>query len=131
VPVYAHLGAYIQPNVIVIHIPGSSTVTKDNLTDFLIAVAHSTPTVPMSGNLYARIALTSGWTADYSLTGYAWKQLGDMEKEDEAARKEFILDQLGDATGDPLVVATPNEDETKLQAERDKVWDAFAAKFAR
>jgi len=131
VTAYAHLGAYIQPNVVVIHVPASTAITKDNFADFLVALAHSTPTVPLSNNTFSRVALTSGWTASYTLTGYAWKQLGEMGKDDEAQRKEFLLDQLGDAIGDPLMTSKPNEDEATLQAEREKVWNAFAAQFVR
>jgi hypothetical protein len=130
VAVYAHLGAYVQPNVIVIHVPSSSGVTKDKLTDFLVALAHSTPSIPLSENTFARVALTSGWTADYTMTGYAWKQLGEMGKDDEAQRKEFLLDQLTDAVGEPLI-STANKDDATLQAEREKTWDAFAAQFAK
>ena len=129
--VYAHLGAYIQPNVIVIHVPKSDAITNANLSDFLVALAQSTPSIPLSSNLFARVALTSGWTASYTLSGYAWKQLGDMGKDDEAQRKEFLLDQLTDETGEPLMVTRPNEDEATLQAEREKVWNAFVAEFTR
>jgi hypothetical protein len=131
VTVYAHLGAYLQPNVIVIHVPKTNAITNENLTDFLVALAHSTPSIPLSSNLFDRVALTSGWTASYTLSGYAWKQLGDMGKDDEAQRKEFLLDQLADAVGDPLITSRSNEDEATLLAEREKVWDTFAAQFVR
>lgn len=129
VTVYAHLGAYIQPNVVVIHIPPSSKVTSANLTEFLAAVAHSTPDRPMSDNQFDRVALTPGWTARYTLSGYAWKQLGEMGKEDEAQRKEFLLDQLGSAVGEPLIAPSPKEEV--LQAEREKAWQDFQAAFTR
>ncbi len=128
VSVYAHLGAYVQPNVIVIHIPTSSAVTSANLTEFLGALAHSTPTIPMSSNSFARVALTSGWTASYTLTGNDWRQLGDMPNDQ---RKEFLLSELTDATGEPLMSAQPNQDEATLHAEREKVWNAFVAQFTR
>jgi hypothetical protein len=131
VPVYAHLGAYIQPNVIVIHIPGSTAVTRSNLTDFLVALAHSTPSIPLSNNMFARVALTSGWTANYTMTGYAWKQLGEMGKDEESQRKEFLLDQLGDAVGEPVIISRPNEDEAALQADREKAWSDFVAQFTK
>jgi hypothetical protein len=131
VPAYAHLGAFIQTNVIVIHVPATAKLTKTNLTDFLVALAQSTPSMPMSESSFGRVALTSGWTASYTLPGGAWKQLGEMGKDDEAMRKEFILDSIGGPTGDPLMTPTANQSEESLQAEREKVWDTFAAQFTR
>ena len=63
VTVYAHFGAFMQPNVMVIHVPPSSKITPDNLTDFFVALAHSTPENPVTRDLFERVALTSGWTA--------------------------------------------------------------------
>jgi hypothetical protein len=129
VTVYAHLGAYIQPNVIVVHIPTSSTITSDNLTDFLVALAQSTPQNPITHNLFARVALTSGWTMQYSFSGYSWKELGDMRHEDNAQRKEFLLAQMGDASGQPLM-SESSLNEAAQQARRDKIWRDFVAHFA-
>jgi hypothetical protein len=128
VTVHAHFGAFIQPNVMVIHIWDTSTLTPDNLTGFLVALARSTPDNPITRDLYDRVTLTSGWTAQYSFSGYSWKQLGDMQDEDDAQRKEFLMAQMGDARGQPLMPeSTLNEDAQ--QATRNKIWDAFAAHF--
>jgi len=131
VTAYAHLGAYVQPNVIVIHVPASSQLTKANLTDFLVSLAHSTPGTPFGGNPYSRVALTSGWTASYTLRGIDWKQLGDMASEDEAQRKDFLLSVLTDPIGEPLMTPQGNKSEAAMQAEREKIWDTFAAQFCR
>jgi hypothetical protein len=128
VRVYAHLGAFMQPNVMVIHIPASSTITPDNLTDFLAALARSTPQNPINRDLFARVALTSGWTVQYSFSGYSWKQLGDMRQEDKAQQKEALLDRLGDAGGQPLMPES-TLNEAAQQATRDKVWNTFVAHF--
>jgi hypothetical protein len=120
VAVYAHLGAFMQPNVMVIHIPASTAITPDNLTDFLVALAQSTPQTPITRGLFDRVALTSGWTAQYSFSGGGWKALGDMRQDSKAHRKEFLLAQMADADGQPVPKST---------AERDKVWDVFAAHF--
>ena len=125
VGVYAHLGAFMQPNVIVIHIPASSTITSDNLTDFLVSLARSTPQNPITGSLFDRVAITSGWTVQYSFSGGAWKSLGE---ESEGQRKEFLLDQMDDASGQPLLSKSASNDATR-QAEREKIWDAFVAHF--
>jgi len=130
VSVYAHLGAFMQPNVLVIHIPSSATVTRANLTDFLVALARSTPQAPFSSNLFDRVALTTGWTGRYSFSGYTWKEMGEMGKDDEAQRKEFLLDQMGDASGQSLMPAsTLNEDEQ--QVGRDQIWETFVSYFTR
>jgi len=128
VTVHAHFGAFMQPNVMVIHIPASSTITPDNLTDFLVALAHSTPQSPITRDLYERVALTSGWTAQYSFSGGSWKELGDMRDQDKVQRKEFLLDQMGNASGQPLMPES-TLNEAAQQAGRDKVWAAFVAHF--
>jgi hypothetical protein len=128
VTVYAHLGAFMQPNVLVIHVPASSAITPDNLTDFLVALAESTPQNPISGGLFDRVALTSGWTSQYSVTGGAWKALGDMRQDGQAARAQFLLSQMSDAGGQPLLSKSTLNEEAQ-QAMRDKVWDVFAAHF--
>ena len=128
---YAHLGAFVQTSVIVIHVPASTQLTKANLTDFLVALAKSTPQMPLSENTYARVGLTSGWTSSYTLPGYAWKQLGEAGKDDVAQRKEALLDSLTGSTGEPLMSPPGNKSEKALQAEREKIWDAFAAQFTQ
>jgi hypothetical protein len=57
---FAHYGAFVQPNVVVIHIPPSDKVTPDNITDFLVALAQSTPKNPVTGDYFERIAITPG-----------------------------------------------------------------------
>jgi hypothetical protein len=127
-PVYGHLGAFVQPNVVVIHIPNSATVTSQNLTQFLVALARSTPQSPISHDLFARVALTSGWMAQYSFSGYNWNQLAGMAKDSEDQRKEFLMDQMGDAGGQPLVPES-TLNQAAQQASRDKVWNDFVAHF--
>jgi hypothetical protein len=128
VPVYGHFGAFIQPNVIVLHIRPSARLTPDNLTDFLVTVAHSTPENPLTRDLFARVALTSGWTAQYSFSGFAWKELGDMDHQDEGVRRQFILSQLCGAAGDPLMPES-TLNESARQVRIDQVWHAFVAQF--
>jgi hypothetical protein len=129
VKVYAHFGAFMQPNVMVIHIPATSNITPDNLTDFLVALAHSTPPNPITRDFYGRVALTSGWTAQYSFSGSSWKELGDeMGQESEAQRKEFLMAQLGDASGQSIMPES-TMNEAAQQAVRDQAWAAFVAHF--
>jgi hypothetical protein len=128
--VHAHLGAFAQPNVIVIHVPASSTLNDTNLSSFLVALAQSTPPGPL-GRPYERVAITSGWTGKYSFSGLAWKELGDMGTDDEAARREFILDQIGNAGGEPLITGTAAMTDEALQARREKTWQNIANEFIR
>jgi len=128
VPVYAHFGAFMQPHVIVIHIPASSTITPGHLTDFLVALALSTPQDPITHNFFERVALTSGWTAQYSFSGDSWEQLGDMRHESEAQREEFLMAQMEDASGQPLMPESTLNKKAK-HAKRDQVWNAFVAQF--
>jgi hypothetical protein len=128
IPVYAHYGAFMQPNIIVIHIPASVALTPDNLTDFLVTLAHSTPQNPLTSDLFERVALTSGWTAQYSFSGYSWKELGGMGHEDKAQLKEDLMERFGDARGQPLMPES-TLNEAAQQAARDRVWETFVAHF--
>jgi hypothetical protein len=127
--VYAHLGAFVQPNVIVIHIPKTSTITPQNLTKYLVELARSTPLNPINHQLFGRVALTNEWTAQYSFSGFDWKKLGDMTKDSEADRKEFLMDEMGDAGGQSLMPES-TLNEAAQQTAREKVWDNFVACFA-
>ena len=129
VTVYAHLGAYVQPGELVIHVPVSSAITSDNFPDFLAALAHSTPPSPITGSLFDRVALTSGWTAQYSFSGSDWKQLGRMEQKGRGQRKEFLLATMDDASGHSLM-PEPSLNEDARQVKIDRVWDDFVSKFA-
>jgi len=82
----------------------------------------------MAHDLFERVAVTSEWTAQYSFSGYSWKELGDMQQESEADRKEFLLTQLGDAAGNSFMPASTLDEATK-KAAREQVWKAFVAHF--
>jgi hypothetical protein len=130
VTVYAHLGAFMQPNVLVIHIPPSASVTPETLTDFLVTLAHSTPDSPLTGEPFARVALTSGWTGQYSFSGYSWKELGDMANQSEDQRKEDIMTRMDYANGQSILPESTMNQEAQ-QAQRDVIWGAFVAQFAK
>jgi hypothetical protein len=129
VTVYAHLGAFMQPNVLLIHVPPSSQVTDANLVDFLTTLARSTPRSPVSDVLFDRVALTPGWTGLYAFSGSDWKQLGEMQDATEAERKMFILEKMTDPAGQSLVSSHSSLNEEARQAEREKVWMPFVAAF--
>jgi hypothetical protein len=127
--VYGHLGAFVQPDVIVIHVPTTKALTDGNFTRFLVTLAHSTPPNPITNVSFGRVALTSGWTAQYSFSGYSWKQFAGMGGESEAARKEFLLDQLATPGGEPLVARTVISEDAQA-ARREKIWQQFVDTFA-
>jgi hypothetical protein len=128
--VYAHYGGFVQPNVMVIHIPASDKITPDNITDFLVTLAHSTPQNPITGDYFERVALTSGWTAQYSFAGSAWKQLGDMQQDSADDRKARILEDGSDASGQPLL-GESTLNQAAQEARRDEAWKSFVAKFTK
>jgi hypothetical protein len=130
VRVISHFGAFIQPSVVVIHVwpADSKKLTEANFTDFLVALAHNTPTNVLTNDLFQRVALTSRWTAEYSFSGYSWKQLGDMQQDDATARRDFILAQVSDAGGDPLLPPS-SMNEAAQEERRDKVWKDFVDHF--
>ena len=130
ITVFAHFGAFMQPNVMVIHIPPSTKITEDNLPDILIALARSSPGNPITGNLFARVAITSGWMAQYSFSRDSWKELGDQDEATIAQRKEFLLGQMDDAAGNSIMgESTLNEVTQKLR--REQAWKKFVGNFAR
>jgi hypothetical protein len=125
---YAHFGAFMQPGVMVIHIPVSSKITADNLPEFLVTLAHNTPPNPLTNDLFSRVALTSGWTAQYSFSGFTWNEIGSMGGESKDRLKDEILMRLSDAGGQPLAPETTmNTDMQK--ATREQIWDKFVANF--
>jgi hypothetical protein len=129
VTVYGHLGAFVQANVIVIHVPPSEALNKDNFTSFLVALAKSTPVNPITHDQFERVALTSRWTAQYSFSGFAWKELGDMGQQTADQQEDDIMDELGDGGGNPLKPESTLNEEAQ-EAKRAAVWDAFVNTFA-
>jgi hypothetical protein len=128
--IYAHYGAFVQPSVMVIHIPASDKLTPDNITDFLVALAHSTPRNPLTGDYFDRVALTSRWTAQYSFAGSAWKQLGDMQQDSAEDRKDRILEDGSDASGQPLL-GESTLNEAAQESRRQGAWTTFVANFTK
>jgi hypothetical protein len=126
VTVYAHLGGFVQKNALVIHIMGSHLLNKSNLTDFLVALAHSTP---QNTGVFERISLTSGFSSQYSISGSDWKEFGDMAQASEDQRKEFLLNQLGATDGRPLVSLNSTMTAEAQRAEQEKIWAAFVAQL--
>lgn len=118
----------MQRNAVVIHIVGTGSLDKSNLTDFLATLAQNTP---QKTGVYEKISLTSGLIGQYTIPGSAWKEFGDMKQADEGQRKEFLLNQLEDASGQPLVSLSSTMTAEAQSAEKEKVWEQFVAQFTR
>jgi hypothetical protein len=129
VPVYVHLGAFLQPNVLVIHIRSNRIITPENLGDFLVTLAANTGRNPMNSHLFERVALTSGWTAQYSFSGADWKQLGTMAQAGDDAQQGFLMSQMDNASGQVLLPESTLNPALQA-AKRDEVWSNFLAHFA-
>lgn len=128
--VYGHYAAFVQPNVIVIHIPHSEKLTADNLPDFLVALAQSTPKNPITDDYFDRIAITSGWTVQYSFSGSAWKSLGEMKGQSAEDIRTQILSNGADGGGSALL-GESTLDEAAQEARRDNAWKQLVATFSK
>ena len=129
VTVYAHFGAFVQPNVLVIHILPSAQISGENLPELLVALARSTPNSAITRDAFARVAITSGWTAQYSFSAESWKQVADLDQDPAAERKNTLLRLMDDANGQPMVEQSTLSEEAQ-QARRDAAWNKFVANFS-
>ncbi len=130
VSVYAHLGGFIQPNTLLIHIPGSDSINSDNLADFLTAMARSTPSAPLGGT-FSRVSLTCGWTGSYMFSGEDWKRLGDMVNESETTRRNFIVENVESAGSDKILDLHPDWTEEYKQQKRNAAWATFISRLTK
>jgi len=122
VSVYAHLGGFFQKDALQIHLLDTKSLNKSNFADFLVALAHSTP---QEDEVFKRISLSTGIQGQYTLSGSAWKEFGDMQQASEIQRRNFLLDQLGDATGGPVLFLKASMTPEAQETARTKAWDAF------
>jgi len=124
-PVHAHLGAFLQPNAVVIHLRPTDKITSMNLADFLLNLAQSTPTQPFSKQNFGSVGLTSAWISQYFVNGNDWQTFGRMARSSEDEKKDFILSHTVDAAGTPLLPDTSVSDPDVLKQRREKAWDTF------
>jgi hypothetical protein len=127
VPVHGHLGAFLQPSTMVIHLLPDKTVNADNLADFLVALARSTPPAPFGQEPFATVGLTTAWTSQYLIPGSDWLMLGHMDKSTLEEKQAFILSHFASTSGEPLVEEKKNEDPSSLAQIRAKAWQSLAA----
>lgn len=126
-PLYAHLGGFFQPNILVIHLRPTDKVNRENFLQYLSAIAAATPHRPFSDRNYEVVSLSSGWSGDYQLSGYQWKRLGKPDISDDD-RRAILVQNLYVAGGDKLIPKN-SLDASGRQALEDKRWNEFVLTF--
>ena len=129
VPAHAHLGSFIQPNALIIHILPNHEVTEANFPDVLYTLAKGTPNQPFQERPYEMVELTSLWFGQFAMRGPDWQQLGQMTNASPEERKTFIIDHLGDIAGEPLIRHPDQLGPDGLKAARAQVWQGLTQDF--
>jgi hypothetical protein len=129
VQAYAHLGAFAQPNALVIHILPTKEVNPDNFADFLAALAKSTPPQPFNQKPFDEIALTASWQSQYVFKGTDWQKLGQMEGSSSDEMKKFEIEHLEQIDGSSLVNNLKRDDPDTVAAHETKAWQVLVANF--
>jgi hypothetical protein len=126
VTAHAHLGSFVQQNALLIHVLPSPEITSDNLGDFLATLARSTPPQPFAHTPFQVVQLTSGIAGQYGFPGSDWAQLASMNNSNPEAEKDFVIDHLSDATGQPLLGPAKGASAPA----REQVWQNLVAQFS-
>ena len=129
VPVHAHLGSFVQPTAIVLHILPTQELNKDNFADFLQKLAHGTPAPPFQARFYEVVTLTPAWFSEFAMPGDDWSKLAHMDGAKPEAIRNFVTLHLCNLAGQPLVGRLSNLDPAQLTAAKDKVWNELTGKF--
>lgn len=129
VPVHAHMGSFVQPNALVIHVLPNKELTTDNLQDFLQSVANSTPNQPFQEKPYEMVTFTSGWFSQFAMTGSNWKSLAAMTGAKSEDRRNFIADHLCNIAGQPLIRHANTLGLIDLKAARDQTWQQLTSEL--
>ena len=129
VAVHAHLGAFLQPQALLIHVRPSSRINSDNFADFLSALTEAAPKRALPGMDFQTVSLTPGWLAKYTISGADWESLAEMTGFSADQKKQFVLSHLERAGGAPLLIEHRNESAVQQQADEDKAWQQLVATF--
>lgn len=129
VQVHAHLGAFVQPNALLVHILPSKQITDDNFADFLTALTQSAPRTVIAGRTFNTFGLTSEWLSQYIITSDDWDGFADMSGYSLDEKKKYVLEHLKRADGSPVYVVLKNETADVRRAREDKIWAALVAHF--
>jgi len=125
VKAYAHLGAFSQPGALVIHVPPTDKLTSDNLADFLVALAKSTPPQPFNQQAFDGIGITSAWQSQFVMNGIDWQKLAEMSSATTEEKKKFEVEHLAQIDGTLLIDPRKNNN---VDAQ-NKAWQSFVATF--
>ena len=130
VSAYAHLGSFVQPQALVVHVPPNAAIKESNLPDFLQALAQSTPVDAISSQPFKSVSLTPAWTAQYAFASNDWQALAQMGNATTAQRKDFIIGHVDHSTGQPMVEHPETMSPQQLSGTRAQVWQDLVASFA-
>jgi len=123
VKAYAHLGAFSQPGALVIHVPPTDKLNSDNLADFLVALAKSTPLQPFNQQAFNGIGITSAWQSQFLMNGIDWQKLAEMSSATTEEKKKFEIEHLAQIDGTLLIDPRKNN---SVEAQ-NKAWQTFVA----
>ena len=129
VQTHAHLGAFVQPGVLLIHIIPSEQITPDNFADFLTALTQSAPRGAIAGQTFSTIGLTSSWLGQYAITADDWNGFADMSGFTPSQKKDYIIGHLKNMDGSPLFETEKNATPEANAAVEDKVWARLVNHF--
>jgi hypothetical protein len=129
VQAHAHLGAFIQPGVMLIHIIPTPQINPDNFADFLAALTQSAPRGAIAGRSFSTIGLTSAWLSQYAISADNWNGFADMSGFTPEEKKQYVLGHLENINGDPLVLPLKNETPEAHTAREDQVWARLVNHF--
>lgn len=129
VQAHAHLGAFVQPNALLIHILPSRDITPDNFADLLAALTQAAPRQIIPGYPFGTVSLTSAWRGEYTLPVDAWSGFAGMSAQPLEQKKLYVLSHLESSDGEPLLRISKNEDPAQLQTREDQAWTALVAHF--
>ena len=129
VQAHAHLGAFAQPNTLLIHIIPNTALNDDNFADFLTALAHSAPRTVIAGKPITTLGLTSKWLSQYVITSDDWDGFADMSGYSLDEKKKFVLTHLERSDGVPIYVVARNQKPDVQRAHEDQAWNQLVTHF--
>jgi len=129
VQAHAHLGAFVQPTVLLIHVLPNREINADNFADLLTALTQSAPRQALAGHEFTTISLTPAWLGVYAIDAADWQGFADMGGFTPEEKRQFVLDHLEWIDGAPLVQTFKTDTAAQRQAREDQVWNELVGRF--
>jgi hypothetical protein len=126
---HAHLGAFVQPSALLIHILPSTEITSDNFADLLTTLTQCAPSEALKGMPFTSVALTSSWLGEYVISAGDWKGFADMAGLSADQKREYVLNHLEKNDGSPLVTYLKKDTPDDRKAHEAKAWNDLVAHF--